>query len=42
MVVVTVDGDRARFEVQGWDKLWALTSRLGIRSSWITSTTLGS
>ena len=30
MVVVTVDGDRVRFEVQGWDKLWALHSRLEI------------
>jgi hypothetical protein len=24
MVVVSVDGDRVRFEVEGWDKLWAL------------------
>jgi hypothetical protein len=37
MVVVTVDGDRVRFEVQGWDKLWALTSRLEIPLAHIRS-----
>jgi hypothetical protein len=30
MVVVTIDGDRAVFEVEGLDKLWALRSRLEI------------
>ena len=30
MVNVVVEGDRARFEVEGWDKLWALKSHLEI------------
>ena len=30
MVNVTVQGDRVRFEVEGWDKLWALKSQLEI------------
>ena len=30
MVTVTVQGDRVRFEVEGWDKLWALRSHLEI------------
>ena len=30
MVEVTVDGDRITFEVEGWDKFWALRSRLEI------------
>lgn len=30
MVDVVVEGDRVRFEVEGWDKLWALRSRLEI------------
>lgn len=30
MVNVMIEGDRVRFEVEGWDKLWALTSRLEI------------
>ena len=30
MVDVTIDGDRAVFEVEGIDKLWALRSRLEI------------
>jgi hypothetical protein len=30
MVTVTVEGDHVRFEVEGWDKLWALRSRLEI------------
>ena len=30
MVSVVVEGDRVRFEVEGWDKLWALKSRLEI------------
>jgi hypothetical protein len=28
MVDVTVQGDRITFEVEGWDKFWALKSRL--------------
>jgi hypothetical protein len=28
MVIVTVEGDRIRLSVQGWDKLWALRSEL--------------
>jgi hypothetical protein len=30
MVRVSVHGDRVRFEVEGWDKLWALRSQLEI------------
>ncbi len=30
MVEVTIVGDRVRFEVEGWDKLWALKSQLEI------------
>src|ERR1700712_4501508 len=30
VVRVTVQGDRARFDVEGWDKLWALKSQLEI------------
>jgi hypothetical protein len=30
MVTVTVEGGRVRFEVEGWDKLWALRSHLEI------------
>jgi hypothetical protein len=30
MVQVTIDGDRAVFEVEGWDRLWSLRSRLEI------------
>jgi len=30
MVHVSIDNDRIRFEVQGWDKLWALKSQLEI------------
>ncbi|MBZ5640556.1 MAG: hypothetical protein LAO51_17605 [Acidobacteriia bacterium] len=30
MVQVTIDGDTVLFEVEGWDKLWSLRSRLGI------------
>ena len=30
MVEVTIEGDRAAFEVEGWDKLWSLRSRLEI------------
>lgn len=30
MVDVTVTGDRITFEVEGWDKFWALRSRLEI------------
>ena len=30
MVNITVHGDTAIFEVQGWDKLWAFKSRLEI------------
>jgi hypothetical protein len=35
MVRVSVEGDRARFEVEGWDKLWALRSQLEIPISHI-------
>jgi len=30
LIGVTVAGDRAVFEVEGWDKLWSLKSRLEI------------
>jgi hypothetical protein len=30
MVEITIDGDRAIFEVEGWHKLWSLRSRLEI------------
>ncbi len=30
MVSVVIQGDRVRFEVEGWDKLWALKSQLEI------------
>jgi hypothetical protein len=30
MVNVIVQGDRVRFEVEGWDRLWALKSQLEI------------
>lgn len=30
MVEITVLGDKAVFEVEGWDKLWSLRSRLEI------------
>ena len=30
MVEIRVEGDRAVFEVEGWDKLWSLRSRLEI------------
>ena len=30
MVNVVVEGDRVRFEVEGWDKLWAVKSQLEI------------
>ena len=36
MVSVTVESDRAVFEVEGWDKLWALRSRLEIPLAHVT------
>jgi hypothetical protein len=30
VVTVSIEGDRVRFEVEGWDKLWALRSQLEI------------
>ena len=30
MVEITIDGDKAVFEVEGWHKLWSLRSRLEI------------
>lgn len=30
MVDVTIEGDRVIFEIEGWDKFWALKSRLEI------------
>ena len=37
MVNITIEGDRARFEVEGWDKLWALKSQLEIPLEHVTS-----
>src|SRR5215510_4587946 len=37
MVRVSIHGDRVRFEVEGWDKLWALKSQLEIPLSHIRS-----
>lgn len=37
MVNVSIEGDRVRFEVEGWDKLWALKSQLEIPLAHITS-----
>lgn len=37
MVKVSVEGDRIRFDVQGWDKLWALKSQLEIPLDHVTS-----
>ncbi len=37
MVKVTVEGDRAVFEVEGLDKLWSLRSRLEIPLAHITA-----
>jgi len=37
MVHVAVDGDRVRFDVEGWDKLWALKSQLDIPLAHIRS-----
>jgi hypothetical protein len=36
MVDVSIDGDRAIFQVEGFDKLWALRSRLEIPVAHIT------
>jgi hypothetical protein len=30
MVDISIHGDRVRFTVEGWDKLWALKSHLEI------------
>jgi hypothetical protein len=30
MVEIKIEGDRAAFEIEGWDKLWSLRSRLEI------------
>ena len=35
MVRVSVEGDRVRFDVEGWDKLWAFKSQLEIPLSHI-------
>ena len=37
MVRITIEGDRVRFDVEGWDKLWALKSQLEIPLSHIRS-----
>ena len=37
MVTVSIDGDRVRFEVESWDKLWALRSHLEIPLAHIKS-----
>jgi hypothetical protein len=35
MIDVSIDGDKIVFEVEGWDKMWALRSRLAIPLSHI-------
>jgi len=30
MVKIKIEGDRAAFEIEGWDKLWSMRSRLEI------------
>jgi len=37
MVRVSIEADRVRFEVEGWDKLWALKSSLEIPLAHILS-----
>lgn len=37
MVRVSIDGDRVRFDVEGWDKLWAFKSQLDIPLAHIRS-----
>jgi hypothetical protein len=37
MVAITVEGDKAVFEVEGWHKLWSLRSRLEIPLAHIIS-----
>jgi hypothetical protein len=37
MVRVSIHGDRVRFEVEGWDKLWAMKSHLEIPLAHIRS-----
>lgn len=36
MIKINIEGDKAIFEVEGWDKLWSLRSRLEIPLSHIT------
>jgi len=36
VVDITIDGERVVFEVEGWDKLWSLRSRLEIPVAHIT------
>jgi hypothetical protein len=37
MVDVTIEGDRVRFAMEGWDKLWAFKSHLEIPLAHITA-----
>jgi hypothetical protein len=37
MVDISIEGDRIRLEVQGWDKFWALKSQLEFPLAHITS-----
>ncbi|HEY4216483.1 MAG TPA: hypothetical protein VGM67_05065 [Gemmatimonadaceae bacterium] len=36
MVNITIQGDRVHFDVEGWDKVWALKSHLDIPLAHIT------
>ncbi len=36
MVEVSIHGDRVRFEVEGWDRLWALKSQLELPLAHVT------
>lgn len=37
MIDISIDGDKAVFEVEGFDKMWSLRSRLAIPLAHITS-----
>lgn len=40
MVNVSIEGDRLNFDVEGWDKLWALKSQLSIPLAHVSEVTI--
>lgn len=40
MVDITIEGDKVRFQVEGWDKLWAFKSEITIPLAHITEVRL--